>query len=104
MDAVKFIKEWNRMLETEGRAPDIEYYPVKTSEQVVFMVEDWAKNHPVKTRQSEFLKQWPNVKIDNQGILLIDPCDLDNTMRRKDKDCYKGCHECRCEFWMQEVE
>lgn len=118
MDAVKFIRERNRMCATytpkrcKG-CPADNYGERDTAcimidkidaEKVVSIVEKWSKEHPRKTRQDVFLEQWPNVKIDNQGILLIDPCDLDNTMRGKDKDCYKGCHECRCEFWMQEVE
>lgn len=57
-----------------------------------------------KTRVNVFLELYPNAQVDNQGIPFIYPCDLDKTMRRKDGPCYKGCEECRAEFWMQKVE
>ena len=44
------------------------------------------------------------VEIDCQGVIAIDPCDLDSTMHGKDGDCYNGnCDECRLDFWTQEV-
>lgn len=102
MDAVKFIKEWNRMLEREGKDP----CTLRTPEELVSFVDKWAKENPPKTRQDEFLKQWPNIMFDYNGVISIDPCILDSTMRsRKDNFCYNGdCGKCRRKFWMQEVE
>lgn len=63
-----------------------------------------------KTRQSKFLKQWPDASLDRHGVLMlcpknlycmfscIDTNDIENHKR------LKNCNNCRREFWMQEVE
>lgn len=108
MDAVKFLEERARMcghgcencpacIDTcDIYSPDCDY------ESLVETVEAWAAEHPRKTRQSEFLKQWPDAMVYSDGILDIYPCILEKA-RRCDK-CNNGCTECRHEFWMQEVE
>lgn len=119
MDAVKFIDERDRMCESFGErckgCPGFDAYEealclvdrestLDATAQVA-IVEEWSAAHPRKTRQDVFLEQWPNAEFDKQGILLIDPCDLDSTRREKGRDCYnESCYECRREFWMQEVE
>ena len=62
------------------------------------------ENNIRRTRLSAFIEQWHNAQVDNQGIPFIYPCEVDKTMRRKDGPCYKGCEECRAEFWTQEVD
>lgn len=108
MDAVKFLEERARMCghgckdcyvcdnECDMYKPDCDY------ESLVEAVEAWAEEHPRKTRQSEFLKQWPDAMVYSDGVLDIYPCILEKA-RRCDK-CNNGCTECRHEFWMQEVE
>lgn len=62
------------------------------------IVEQWAKDHPVKTRQSEFLKLFPNAAIDeDDGILCVDPCIIEKSIR-----CTNGktCDDCRREYWL----
>lgn len=116
MDAVEFVKEEIRMCAsyqnctTDCPLYDAVYcsvYPKERTQEeaveIVSRVESWSDEHPRKTRQNLVLKQWPNAQVDNQGILFIHPCELDKTMRRKDGPCYKGCEECRAEFWGQEV-
>lgn len=52
MDAVEFLKQYSRMV-TFGVQP----FKVQSNlpyEEIVSRVEQWAKEHPVKTRQSEF--------------------------------------------------
>mgnify|MGYP004462380519 CR=1 FL=1 len=105
MDAVDFIKERDRMFNVAKRAPSLSYRHEKSAEEIVREVEEWSATHPCKTRQSVFLEQWPNAELDCQGVVAIDPCDVDKTMHGKDGDCYNGsCDTCRREFWMQEVE
>lgn len=105
MDAVEFIKERDRMLKVAGQAPSLIYRHEKSAEEIVREVEEWSAAHPRKTRQSVFLEQYPNAESDHQGILIIDPCDVDKTMHGKDGDCYNGnCDDCRAKFWGQEVE
>ena len=73
----------------------------------VQIVEQWAKEHPVKTRQSEFLKQWPDAEIGGDGLLSIAPCQLNVELLQceSQKDCEdRGvCGKCRCDFWLKEI-
>lgn len=82
---------------------DLEYSPSIT-EKMVSTVEQWAKEHPVKTRQSEFLKMFPNAKL-CEGLPLALPCHIDINVRDKNGDCrFKFCSDCRRAYWLQEVE
>lgn len=121
MDAVKFIKERNRMCATQGHCAScpatdcecslLEDMVVDTS--IVTIVEKWSKEHPQhkhKTRQDTFLKQWPSASLDSCGILTLCPkhlyCDFsctDKNDTETPKRC-KNCTTCRHEFWMQEIK
>ena len=74
----------------------------------VQIVEQWAKEHPVKTRQSEFLKKWPDAEISGDGLLSIAPCQLDVRLIQGESpdDCEnKGaCGKCRRDFWLKEIK
>ena len=70
-------------------------------EALVQDMEQWVLEHPLKTRQSEFLKQWPHASIAN-GVLVINPCHVDVTC--DNSTCPGQCRKCKREFWMQEVE
>lgn len=79
----------------------------KNPEGVVAAVEQWAKDHPVKTRQSEFLEQFPNADLKTITRLL--PCSLDRTLKplRCAKYSYLSitcrCDRCRDDYWNEEV-
>lgn len=76
-------------------------YMNKYPEEFVPIVEKWSKEHPVKTRQSEFLKMFPNAKMTELGSLKICPKDVD-----KDIKCVEcgNCSICQKEYWLEEVE
>lgn len=67
MDAVKFFKEAKRMCrvinceECPFGGEECGFISADNIEEVIKEVEKWAEEHPVKTRQSEFLKMFPNV-------------------------------------------
>lgn len=104
MDAVKFIKERDRMYEVERQAPSLIYRHEKSAEEIVREVEEWSAAHPRKTRQSVFLEQYPQADIDNTGLLILCPKRISADIRVT-ADCLRqGCTDCRREFWMQEVE
>lgn len=74
MDAVEFVKTVNRLCKNrhcngcpvakEGRCmAGFDDKSVKNIEKTISKVEQWAKDHPVKTRQSEFLKKFPNADM-----------------------------------------
>lgn len=111
MDAMELIRARNRMCKTFPSCEECPAFGVACydnaawNEKIVPIVEKWAEEHPIKTRQSEFLKQWPNAELDTKGVLLIHPCRID-TENYEDKGlfCPVSCPECRREFWSQEVK
>ena len=63
---------------------------------------NWCKEHPIKTRQSEFLKMFPNAHTFNNGIVAVCPKHIDTTYNEcKTKET---CDTCRKEYWLEEVE
>lgn len=108
MDAIEFVKQLRRM-DDKGVARSSRIFSLAyinrepdSPEDVVAEVEEWAKMNPVKTRQSVFLEQWPNVAVSENGVINIRPCNLDVNAK---KECLGvTCDYCRREFWMQEVE
>ena len=114
MDAVEYVKQRERMCDYYS---DCDKCPAKEVigcanitkiSQMVPIVEQWAKEHPVKTRQSEFLKQWPDAEIGYDGLPSVAPCQLDVGLIQGEskEDCrYRGvCGKCRCDFWLKEIE
>ena len=115
MDAVEFLKEGTRMCNRYKACVGCPMYPtddccmVKMNlKQMINIVEQWSKEHPIKTRQSEFLKMWPNAEIGDDGLPSIAPCQLDVGLLQREfqKDCEgRGvCDKCRRDFWLKEIE
>lgn len=114
MDAVKFVKTLGRMCDAEcikcefwkrrGRWESCNSWQKNHPEEAVAIVEKWAAEHPIKTRQSVFLEQFPNAPIyTNTHNVALDPCLVDTALRGH-CPTGRGCDICRREFWMQEVE
>lgn len=117
MDAVEYLKTLCRMCHCEclkcefgKRLRGFETCTVwrKTHpEEAVAIAEKWAKEHPVKTRQSEFLKLFPEVKLKQDGVIAICPLDISAAYREKDGSCTirsGSCADCKRKFWLAEVE
>lgn len=114
MDAVEFFKTVNRLCKNQKHCTECPICKngvscmvkadddsIKSIEETVSKVEQWAKDHPVKTRQSEFLKLFPDAIIDeDDGILRIIPCFVDESIACTNE---KSCDECRREYWLAEV-
>lgn len=105
MDAVEFLEQLKKRSKSN---PD--YYGEELNIahiepiSLVRQVEQWAAEHPIKTRQSEFLKLFPNAPIyTNTHNVALDPCLVDTALRGH-CPTGRGCDICRREFWMQEVE
>lgn len=120
MDAFEYIKEAKRICKSRGvcksafgkcplldenghctatadiRAADI----IEKTERAVQIVEQWAKEHPVKTRQSEFLKMFPNADL-CRDVIDISPCSIEKEMRKCCGD--RNCGECKRTYWLAEV-
>lgn len=113
MDAVEFIRARRRLCDDNicGESCPLFYCCDDSIEdervRQVFAVEQWAKEHPVKTRQSEFLKMWPGAEIGGDGLPSVAPCQLCvELMRDRDKVRCKSrqvCDKCRRDFWLKEI-
>lgn len=115
MDAVEFLNEGTRMCNSYEACVDC---PMEQTDdccmvkmnlkQMISIVEQWVKEHPMKTRQSEFLKQYPDVEISDDGMPSIAPCQLDVGLihGKAQKDCEdRGvCDKCRRDFWLKEIK
>lgn len=119
MDAVEFIKQINRLCEAQedykdcpliGHTCDVNTaaimscYNIESVQKMVQIVEQWAKDHPVKTRQSEFLKIFPRAKV-HDGVISLCPQFYCITLLGTD---FTGCNpndcaKCRREYWLTEV-
>lgn len=70
-------------------------------EKAYNIVEKWSDTHPVKTRQSEFLKQFPGASV-TDGTLDIRPCIIEKSVK-----CIAleggDCDDCRRKYWLTEV-
>lgn len=124
MDAVKYLKERNRMCEAAEGGCKFCYLVKKTDktcwtleeediDEAIKAVEDWSKEHTVKTRQTEFLKVIPNATVNEEtGILNIMPCIVDKSVvipnteyvRCKRYESDGCCGNCMRDYWSEEVK
>lgn len=114
MDAVEFLKALGRLCNNYccgDNCPLIDSCDDESDDgyvRKVQIVEKWAKEHPSKTRQSQFLKMWPDAEIGDDGYPSVAPCQLYKDMEEKDENgvCCKncGCGICRRDFWLKEIE
>lgn len=107
MDAVEYVKQCRRMI-----ANDVQIRSVLggwSAEAVVEQVEQWAKEHPVKTRQSEFLKIFPSAQIEDETVSIC-PAKLNVAPHATNMgrtciyvhDCAE-CRKCKRDFWLTEI-
>lgn len=125
MDAVEFFKEHGRMCDslapscigceimksvaytTDGYGTCREYIK-RHPDEAVAIVEQWAKEHPRKTRQSEFLKMFPRASMASNGTIDFCPNSFDEEFACLEKgkigraEC--KCPDCRKKYWLEEVE
>lgn len=107
MDAVECMKAITRMLKSGTIDCAIQKYisaqKKNDYEGMVEAAEQWAAEHPIKTRQSVFLEQWPDARVKKaDGLPMASPCDLDGKLAGKCDGIH--CPECRKKFWLAEVE
>ena len=121
MDAVRYLKEIYRMCDSFVECKDCHIrnefgksivFPcmgtessveIAETEKLVSIVEKWSAEHPTNTRQSEFLKMFPNSRKIN-GILDICPSRIDLNSVSEDECLDLLCIECKKKYWLAEVE
>lgn len=109
MDAVKFLVELDRMCKYEKREQigrgcetcqfyineiscSLESLTITELKKAVEIVEQWSKEHPVKTYKDDFLEKFPKIARKVNGMPLIDWCDIYNGseclyVSKEDRDC-----------------
>ena len=113
MDAIEFIRERNRMCKSFGvccnNCPankDSRCVDINLDEEIVPIVEKWSKENPRKTRQSIFLEQHPETKLNVNGVLDLCPA-ISAAYEYGSRHCKnpdRSCGFCRREFWLEKVE
>lgn len=114
MDAVEYVKQRDRMCDyytSCSLCPAVGLVGCSMVNGIVMMVpivEQWAKEHPVKTRQSELLKLFPEASILHDEYIDICPAQISSECRDKETGgCYDpnmNCGKCKCDFWLKEIE
>lgn len=111
MNAVEFLDKVDRLskkgtIEEKMRYND--YRAAGDNVRVVEFVEQWSAEHPIKTRQSVFLEQYPDADISDDGLPDVAPCQLCVGLihGKSTKDCENRglCKDCRRKFWLTKVE
>ena len=117
MDALEFLRERERMCNSYDGCKGCPFDGSKCVidstisdedyKRIIATVEQWSKDHQRKTRQSVFLEQWPEAKIDKFGAIQICPMSISATHRDSNGECKTPeimCMDCRRGFWMQRVK
>lgn len=116
MDAVEFLKQFNRMCKAydDDGCKECPAYRYRCGEGFngqeedgVSIVEQWAKEHPVETRQSNLLKLFPEATLHPDGYVDICPALLLSARRKPGGGCRHpqvSCCVCKHDFWLEEVE
>lgn len=124
MDAVKFLEESIRMCKSFSDCNDCELdgqcaiipcqfkndcIECENPKKVIEVVEKWAKEHPKKTRQDEFLEHYPDAYIRENVVIGIAPCAIERHrfLKYGKATCVtpeKSCEECMEQYWTEEIE
>ena len=114
MDAVDYLKKSRRMCKSSGGCDTCVAYidgeccidfgaKSGKEKETVAIVEQWAKDHPVKTRQSEFLKMFPNANINSfTDTFCVAHFDKTKTCKAS-APTDEMCEKCRDAYWNEEV-
>ena len=119
MDAVEYVKTQFRLCRSKDSCSECPLQDkencccimdtIEYVEKAVQIVEQWAKEHPVKTRQSEFLKAYPDAKINTDtGAIAIFPCVINKKLTGEHCKKYSQrtdeCDACAWDWWTEEIE
>lgn len=112
MDVLTFLKEYSRMCnsyisewncngcprETEPTCEITDLGP-EGIKKLINDVDQWSKEHPLRTRLQDFQKKYPNASMEPYGTPAI--CCIDLGYRKEDCDPIKeSCVDC----WNMPVE
>lgn len=114
MDAIDYLNIRKRMccksickdcplsVYNNGSGVDCHKLEEDYSRKAIQIAVAWDKANPLKTRQTEFLKLYPDAAM-NHGIIDIRPCQLDADY--SDEICLNnGCDECMRKYWGEVIK
>lgn len=114
MDAVEFLRARRKLCDDNvcGESCPLFYCcndDIEDSRiRQVLAVEQWAKEHSAKTRQSELLKMFPEASVLYDEYLNICPAQISSECRDNETGgCYDpglDCGKCKRDFWLKEIE
>lgn len=115
MEAVEFLKEYNRMCDNQDNCDECNYFDelnkykiinneddfdcdncriitLDTPEFSVKYVEQWSKEHPKKTRLQDLLEKYPNTPLNIYGTPDFCPENIGmikcNNCTHRQKECW----------------
>lgn len=112
MEAEKFLKEWKRMCQSQGKCitckaalvcpyiPGIFPHKQTNPAAIVPAVERWAAEHPQKTRLSDFLEKYPNAPKREDGTPIVCAAAIGYGSFCSVGIYHKTCRDC----WNQPLE
>lgn len=103
MNTIEFVKELQRCSKYFGLHMcrfDVNV-PVET---LVKGISQWSKEHPVRTRQSEFLEIFPSAKLNDLEIVDICPQKVESSFICQYEISSYGCLDCMKKYWLEEVK
>ena len=114
MDAVEFVKTVNRICKKGCKKCPVckdgvcmvvfDNNAIKRGiKETISKVEQWAKDHPAKTRKSELLKMFPNAQMVNiERTFCVAHFDITKKCKETSPSD-EQCTACRYKFWNEEV-
>lgn len=117
MSEINLLKEYCRMCNETGcncDCPIDEASGIRECQEWMFhninqateIITKWAKEHPQKTRQDVFLERYAKAMVDDNGVVCIDPCNVEKELRNIKccKDQFLNCYACRRKYWLTPAE
>lgn len=95
-DIIKNMIKWFSLPETRFGIECI------CSDKFIELVEQYSKDNFIKTRQSELLKMFPNVEIDEEGVAIICPARIDTNFKCRVNNA--KCSQCCKDYWSEKIE
>ena len=71
------------------------------TQEAIEIVQKWSDENPIKTRQSEFLKMFPNAAMVD-GVIGLCPEWVDKKIECNYQQT--SCYKCKEKYWLSEVE
>lgn len=111
MDAVEFLRDFRRMCSSYRPTCDgcklRGGYCIPTGDncdhkEVIRIVEEWAKEHPGKTRLSEFANLFPNYQKNENASGV--PMECIKIFDQRQSCTFESCIECQKKFWLTPIE